>query len=121
MNIDESNLYLLSGYMNTRRGVGHTTAMIQGAIHTNPVNIMVNYAPEIKFIKPFCNHANFIVWHEEIDRLRSSNSPLVFDNFAIVGILNSCYKLLHQKQDEINLLQAQVHDLESLLKNKENK
>jgi hypothetical protein len=80
-------LKLLRDYYESTRGVGHTTAMLEGAKNTGGVIIMAVTRYIAEMFTATCESAKAISWRE-VDRLTEMGAPLAIDNSAMFEILN---------------------------------
>jgi len=89
----------LQEYYRTRRNVGHTTAMLEGATHTEGVCILSESYAHAQELAALCPGASAMAWYNVGCRRPSTRFPLVIDNRAMVRILTDAI-------DEITKLQA---------------
>ncbi len=113
-------------YFQRNRGVGHTSAMLHGAA-SRGCNIVAHdkyFGRELKQVAlQFGSIAN-IVTLDNLESLRGSTLPLVFDNYALESLLTESrmeilklerenVRLITISNDKIANLENEVTDLES--------
>ena len=101
-------IVLLKTYLDTRRGRGHTFAMVNGVANTENVTVIVHNQSYGKDIQRMCQkRINLVSW-DDLDKLRGSNNALVIDNAAMSQILGDALEMLRELRAENSLLKAGI-------------
>lgn len=103
----------LKVYYSTRRGVGHTRAMILGAANTERVIVLAHNMRHGEDIKDRCRNAKIITW-DRLDGLNGESSPLLIDHWALMEILSDAQKMLGELQEENTKLVSALRDEKSI-------
>ena len=99
---------LLKTYLDTRRGRGHTFAMVNGVANTENVTVIVHNQNYGKDIQRMCQkRINLVSW-DDLYKLRGSNNALVIDNAAMSKILGDALEMLRELRAENSLLKAGI-------------
>ncbi len=99
---------LLKTYFDTRRGRGHTFAMVNGVANTENVTVIVHSQNYGKDIQRMCQkRINLVSW-DNLDKLRGSNNALVIDNAAMSQILGDALEMLRELRAENSRLKAGI-------------
>jgi len=80
----------LLGYLQNR-GLGHTTAMLEGAQNTDGVIIIAHTKPFADSLARRCKNARGISLHN-LASLRGLRLPILIDNFALQTLLTNAHK-----------------------------
>ena len=96
------------GYFNTRRQVGHTTAVLKGALPTDAV-VIFNTQREGEQIRRNHRTLKYISLNSiEYGILRGRKDPLVLDNHTIEELLAGLLKKIDQlEKDKAELISRQ--------------
>jgi hypothetical protein len=105
-------LALLKMYFDTRRGAGHTRAMIQGAINAKDVIILSHNHRYGHDLQRGCRHARIISWEDGLGDLKGRGGPLVIDNAAMAVVLGDVLDMLKELQVENALIKRQLRIME---------
>jgi hypothetical protein len=85
MDIEENKLEKLVEYTGTARQIGHTTAMLKGAIETGALVVARDNSHRTVLAQMGINPENIITAYS-IDRLKGTRKPLVIDHYALEGL-----------------------------------
>ena len=105
MQADEK-LAVLKMYFDTRRGRGHTHAMVEGAANVENVSVLVHSMRYGKDIERLCGKKITIITWESLEGLCGSNNALVIDNSAMSQILGDALEELRKLRSENSILKA---------------
>jgi hypothetical protein len=84
MNIKQ-NLESLYRYYFSTRGVGHTYTMLNGVVSNPKVKVVT---ANIAHAKTLGLKREQVITLDNLERLRGTNCPLVFDNYTLMCLLN---------------------------------
>jgi hypothetical protein len=92
-------------YYNSNRGVGHTALMIRGLEHYDKKALIVvkNFNHMRRLEKKFPNHKIITLDRFNTDLLLGYDIPIIFDNAAIVELLERTYEHIKLLNQELNL------------------
>ena len=115
MQDEAGKISLLKTYFDTRRGSGHTLAMVNGIANMENVTVIVHNHRYGKDIQRICGRrVNFISW-DEIDKLRGSSNALVIDNSGMSLILGDALEMRRKLMVENLLLKEYIKDIKAKL------
>jgi hypothetical protein len=101
-------LAILKTYFDTRRGCGHTFAMMNGVVNTDPSPVILvhsaSYAQDLQKFSPK-RMLRTVSW-DGLERLKGLNSALVIDNAAMSNILGDALEEIRKLRAENSLLRA---------------
>jgi len=98
----------IKDYFETRRGCGHTFAMVNGVLNTYCVTVVVHNHSFGKVLQRMCQReVDFVTW-DNLDKLHGSNNALVIDNEAMFQILGDALELIRQLRGENSRLKAGI-------------
>jgi hypothetical protein len=106
---------ILREYFATRRGCGHTRAMLQGAMNVERVSVLIPSNSFRGYIEDKLRgkKVTFVSW-QGIEGLGASSNPLVIDNAATFLILGDALDEIRKLRSEISLLRAMIDDYKAL-------
>ena len=95
-------------YFATRRQVGHTTTMLEGAANTHCIILVTNHDQRVQMQQTLDNpNAKIVTLGELSGCFVGQKLPLAIDNFALLHVA-------HQAIERINALEAQVSKMKRL-------
>jgi hypothetical protein len=104
----DEKIALLKTYFDTRRGRGHTFAMVNGVANTENVTVVVHNLNYGKDIQRMCQKKINLVSWDNLEGLRNSNNALVIDNAAISQILGDALDMLRDLRAENSRLRDKL-------------
>ena len=96
---------ILSDYYSVRRRVGHTTAMLNGAMSDKNIIVIVAHKAQKDHIEL---PKEQMVTLGELERLRGLKKPVLIDHYALQIIFSELNKELHAKDEIIKDLESEV-------------
>jgi hypothetical protein len=109
MTIKETIKELLFYYERTR-GAGHTRTMVEGAINSPHVWVLVNNVQQSRNLLPHRLQHRAIAL-SDIRRLNGRHAPLAIDNDALFTLLSDAVQQIESLELEVQQLQ---HDLNQI-------
>lgn len=101
----------IKSYYTSRRGVGHTFAMIHGARDQDNCIVVAHdhkYASDLKRQL----HGHTVIALSDIPQaLHGKNDPLVLDHWALVALIDGIFKDIARLQEEMYRLAVENRDL----------
>lgn len=99
---------LLKAYLETRRGRGHTFAMVHGVANTENVTVIACNQSHVKHIQGMCQKKiNFVPWNN-LEGLRGSDNAIAIDNAAMAQILGDALEAVREMRAENSRLVAEL-------------
>ena len=82
-------------YYSSRRGVGHTDAMVDGAKHTDGVIVITNNSSMPTILRGKLKKAEIFTCDSDLERmLLGRDKPLVLDNAAVVELFSGVLDII---------------------------
>lgn len=97
-------------YFEKTRGIGHTKAMMYGAMQTDNVIVVAasqDSARDLKFDEMT------IITLDSLDNLIGTKCPILFDNFALSSLLWSASNKIKSLKNRVNELESHITRLEN--------
>lgn len=102
-------------YLDTRRGVGHTYSLVNGVKNSDTI-VLVRHRQNEKEINQMAGKKVNCISLEQVPyQLRGYNKPLAIDNFALSELLGFTFDIIHEYQEETNLLRSQIRNYEQTI------
>lgn len=100
MNIKEKLEILYRYYMSTR-GVGHSYTMLNGFNNNSNAKVIVRNSVHGKVLG--IDHRKTVSLNE-LEKLYGMNNPIIFDNFAMMGLIGDALMEIRSLEAEIEIL-----------------
>jgi hypothetical protein len=102
----EEKLTLLRLYFTSRRGVGHTSALVKGIANTERLLVLASDISEIRYIARMAQRMLIppVTWENFPDGMYGESRPLVITEQALVQILGDALEELKQSRAENYIL-----------------
>lgn len=106
----EEKILLLKIYYETRRQVGHTSALVKGIMNTDPI-VLGRDADDLRNASRMAQKVLYpsVSWETFPDGMYGQNRPLVITETALVQILGEVLVELKQARAETFILKEMLH------------
>ena len=99
-------------YLATRRQVGHTTTMLEGAANTECIIIVANHDQRVKMQQKLDNPNTVVVTIEELSGCFVARKlPLAIDNFAMLHIAHEAIKRIEELEAQVSRMKRIAQQL----------